>query len=413
MKPEEEEWYLGIELGSEWTQISCYGSQMQEPETKSTIAGAQSYRIPTAVCKKKGIGQWYFGEEAKKLENAGKGIYVNKLLEKALAGETVQAEEDYQAQELLLVFLRKVIRMAAPAGGVSAVTKCVYSVGKVSKEIMALLLQLSGRLGFLKEQILIQDCKESFYAYAVSQDRELWLYDVILFSDTEAGILQQTLSFDSKTQPRVSTVSEKYVGVLPEDVTKRDLAFTKMVQEAVSGSLISAVYLIGAGFEGGWMKESLQTVCRGRRAFQGKNLYTKGACYAGMQEAHQNEAETVYFCDYKNRYHMFLKMTRKGEEYLYVLAEAGKNLHQINKKCRILLEGEPVLDVWLQEPGKKEAVIESLELQGLTPAAHHGCRLDIFVYADAGGRVMLQVQDIGMGELCPGNGQSWEYEIGE
>lgn len=104
MRPEEEEWYIGIELGNEWTMVSCYGAGMKEPETKGLVTGSQSYRIPTAICKKPGISQWYLSEKPEEL-------YIERLLERAITGEVIEAEETYEARELFLVFLRKVMRM--------------------------------------------------------------------------------------------------------------------------------------------------------------------------------------------------------------------------------------------------------------------------------------------------------------
>ena len=407
MRPEEEEWYIGIELGREWTMVSCYGAGMKEPETKGLVTGSQSYRIPTAICKKNGINQWYLAEKPE-------GIYISHLLEKAAGKEQVETEagESYGAEELFQVFLRKVMRMVMPGRGMSAVTRCVFSVEWITMEVTELLMESAKRLGLEPEQVIIQDNKESFYAYAVSQEPELWLYETALFSCENQKVTYWEMSHDKKTMPQISGVREQYLGELPEEDSERDLEFFKMVQKAINGRIVSSVYLIGDGFEGGWLKESLQAVCRGRRAFQGKNLYTKGACYAGVINTHPEKQETIYFCEYKTKKNVFLKASNKEREYMYPLVEAGQNRYQIRKTCCILLEGEPVLDVWTQHPGKKEAVIESLELHGLEPVSEKGCRLEIQIKGRLQEGLQMQVRDIGLGEILPGSSQEWEYEIG-
>lgn len=412
MNPKEEEWYIGIELGRRFTMASYYRSRMKEPETKSPVAGAQTYRIPTALCKRKGIGQWYFSEEASRLAETEEGIFIGNLLERARNHEAVEAEETYEARELLLVFLRKVMRMVMPAKGAEAVTKCVFSIEKVTAEMTALVLWVCGKLGLEEEQILIQDNQESFYAYAVSQEKELWLYEVILFYCGEKGLFQYTLHHDKKTSPQVSQVREQYLGELPRESKARDLEFAGLAQEAVNGKIVSAVYLVGEGFEGDWMKESLQIVCRGRRAFQGKNLFTKGACYAGVMAEHPRERDTVYFCSYKTTRNIFLKTEQSGREYMYPFVEAGKNLHQMNEHCRILLEGDPVLDLWFQHPGSREAVIETMELEGLQPSEQKGCRLELCIRSSGEQKLLLRVKDIGLGEIQPGSGREWEFDLG-
>lgn len=405
MRPEEEEWYIGIELGRKWTMASFYRSGMKEPETQSPVAGSQSYQIPTAICKKQGISQWYLAERQE-------GIYIDNLLEKAMEEKTVEAEGTYEARELLLVFLRKIMRMVMPKNGAAAVTRCVFSVEEITAELTEMLLAISGMLGLEPKQVLIQDNRESFYAYAVSQEPELWMYEVMLLSCENQVVTCWEMYHDKKTVPQVSGVKEQYLGELPEEYSKKDEVFTEMIQKVLNGRIVSSVYLVGEGFEGGWMKESLQIICRGRRAFQGKNLYTKGACYSGIMDAHPKEQKSVYFCEYKTKQHVFLKVTDKEQEYMYPLAEAGKNIYQIQKNICILLEGEPVLDVWIQHPGRKEAVIESLELQGLKIAPMRGCRLELQVIGKMQEGLLIKVKDIGLGEILPGSNQEWEYEIG-
>lgn len=412
MKPAAGEWYIGIELGNRWTQVSCYHQGMTEPETRSTVAGTELYRIPTAICKRKLTGKWCFGEEASRLVETGEGMYAEYLLHKALKRETVFLDKEYQAEDLLFVFLRKALRIALPAKGAGAVKRCVFSIKEVTDAMVLLLQNMAEKLGFSEEQLIIQDHRESFYAYAVCQEQELWQYDVLLYSCSGEEIWQKRLISSRKTKPRVTEVEEVCLGKLPEDVSQWDMAFARMLQDSMSGRIVSSVYLIGSGFEGDWMKESLQVICRGKRAFQGKNLYTKGACYAGMLEVHQEEAQTVYFCEYKVLEHILIKVSRGDSEYFYPLLEAGCNRHQARKNLRILLEGEPCLELWMQKPGSREAKIESLELTELPPSEQERYRLSLSLYSGEEGKILLNIRDIGWGELKPGSGREWEYEIG-
>ncbi|NLK79039.1 MAG: hypothetical protein GX284_15305 [Clostridiales bacterium] len=405
MQPLKEEWYIGIEIGRKWTMVSYYTEGMKEPETKGLVNGSQSYRISTGLGKKEGMNQWYLTEQPKQL-------VVEDLLDKAVKGEIVEAEESYYAQELFSVFLRKVIRMVLPTKGLAGVTKCVLSLEQLSKEVVDLLTKWAVEVGMKPEQFLIQDNKESFYAYTVNQQPELWMYEAALFSCEKNEVSYYTMNHDRKTKPQVSKVTKQYIGELPEEREERDLEFAKILEKTLNGRLISSVYLIGDGFEGDWMKTSLQVVCRGHRAFQGKNLYTKGACYSGMLEEHAQDMETVYFCEYKTKKNICLKASHQEREYMYPLVEAGKNRHQVQQDCTILLEGEPSLDIWVQPLGTKEAVIESLELSGWKPMENKRSRLKLQVVGTLEEGMKLQIKDIGLGEILPGSNQEWEYEIG-
>ncbi|MEG0963183.1 MAG: DUF5716 family protein [Lachnospiraceae bacterium] len=411
MRPAEGEWYIGIELGNRWTLVSCYQYQMKEPETRGLQAGVEQYKIPTAICKKKSIGQWYLGEEAKRMLDAGNGIYLENLLEHALEDQKFQEEEICLPKDVLLIFLKKVLRLVLPAQGVKGITKCVFSLEQVTAAQTKLLEEMAEQLGLQHDQLLIQDHRESFYAYAVSQPKELWLHDVLLFDDTKDGIQLQVLTHNPKTIPQVAKVTTQQFGTLSKDALLQDQEFTKIVQESLKGRIVSSVYLTGEGFEGGWMKDSLSCICRGHRGFQGQNLYTRGACYAGMLEVHQQEAATVYFCEYKTKMHRMLKVTKGEKEYLYPIVEAGKNFHEVKKSCKVLLAQEPVLDIWMQYPGSKEAVIESLQLEGLHLEEGQRCQLFIEIAVQAQDMLIIKITDIGFGSLSSGSGKKWEFEI--
>lgn len=411
MRPLGGEWYIGIDLGVRWTQVSCYYPGLPEPETKSTVAGKEMYRIPTALCRQKKTGRWCFGEEAGRLAESGEGMYADYLLSRAEKGEAILLDQEYQAGSLLQIFLWKVIQMALPPRGVRAVTKCVFTVGRLTEGLAGLLLELSGNLGFLGQQVLVQDSRESFYAYAVSQDPALWNYDVMLYSCEEDEIWQKRLVCNRKTRPKVAVVEESCLGKLPEEVKEWDAAFARLLRQTMAKKIVSAVYLTGSGFEGNWMDESLQVVCQGKRAFQGKNLFTKGACYAGMLMHRREEAETVYFCEYKMTEHIFLKITSGDEEGVYFLVEAGDNCHQVAKSFRILTEKEAFLDLWVQGLDGRGARIERLNLPGLENAKSRRNRLEVSLWLE-GDAAIVKIKDIGWGDLQPGTGLDWEFEIG-
>lgn len=411
MRPTKEEWYIGIEAGRQWTQVSCYHAGTAEPETKSTLAGSELYQIPTAICKRKQGGQWCIGEEGRRLAQSGEGYYAEGLLQRAFQKETVMLDRAYEAEDLLSVFFRKLLRLALPAKGIQAVTKCVFSLEEITEESVAFLHEFAEKLGFRREQVQIQDHRESFYAYVVSQEPSLWKQQVLLFEERGNGVFCRALSCNRKTRPMIVEVGEAFLGKLPEDDAQKDKEFAEMVKQVLTGRIVTAVYLIGSGFEGDWMKESLQLICRNRRAFQGKNLYTKGACYAGMLKVHGEDAQTVYFCDYKVRENIMLKAVRGDMEFFYPLVEAGSNRHQINKELRILMEGEPVLEIWIQEPGSKEARIESMELSGLADLQQGRHRLSLHMFCGEKGKVFLRVQDLGLDLARPSEGQEWEFEV--
>ena len=80
---------VGYDLGRENAQISYCGFDESEPETVSAVAGGEQYNIPMVLCKRNGVGQWYYGKEALKFAGEGNGVLIEDLLTLAERGEDV------------------------------------------------------------------------------------------------------------------------------------------------------------------------------------------------------------------------------------------------------------------------------------------------------------------------------------
>ena len=64
----------GVDIGKDSTFLSFVTSGMEEPVTISTVMGSESYQIPTKLSKKKGIGQWFIGNDALSQERLSMAI---------------------------------------------------------------------------------------------------------------------------------------------------------------------------------------------------------------------------------------------------------------------------------------------------------------------------------------------------
>lgn len=54
---------VGYDLDDEYSQIS-YCMADGDVETLSSVAGTENYNIPTVLCKREGVNQWFCGREA-------------------------------------------------------------------------------------------------------------------------------------------------------------------------------------------------------------------------------------------------------------------------------------------------------------------------------------------------------------
>ena len=333
----EQGYYIGIDMDDRNAVISYYKAGMREPETLSTIAGSEIYQIPVALIKKRGIGQWFIGEEAKKMA----------LLQ----------NED---------------------------------------------------LGLGRSQLILQDRKESFYYFVYNQKQELWLHDIFLFDCRGDEVRCCATVRDTRTVPQMVTITEEVHAL---DGTHKDESFYKILLDSFHGHICSSVYLVGDGFDGDWMKMSLSYMCKGRRAFIGKNLYSKGACYAAIVREQKNPWPYVYMGDNEMKVNVSLKVKNGGKWEFLSLINAGDNWYEASGECEVLLDGDKEIDFWLQLPHSRDARIEKLELSDLPERKPKTTRLRISAKPVSDSQVKIKIRDLGFGEIVKSSDLTWEYTM--
>jgi hypothetical protein len=407
---ERESVYVGIDIDEEASMISFYHADMTEPETISTIAGSEMYQIPTYLSKKKGMGQWFFGREAKRQVNMGNAYGVEQLYQKALRNQMINLDgETYQARDLMVIYFKKLLSIPGTRYGNATLEKLVVTVGHVDRPTRELFLDVAKSMGITKEQMMMIDRRESFYYYALNQDPSLFIHDVMLFHCDEKGLFSVLLKRNQKTIPQVVTLTEETYEPLTEN---RDEAFLADCQKAFEGNVISAVYLTGDGFEGDWMKSSLKFLCNNRRAFMGKNLYSKGACFAGAIKDERLDWPFVFIGDNELKLNVSLKISDQNEMRFLTLIEAGQSWYETEGECEVILDGSSEVTVWIQKPDSRQADVEVLELTDLPERENRTTRIRINAKPVSHRKIRIELRDLGFGEIVPSTNQVWIHTIG-
>ncbi len=402
-------YYLGIDLNDKYAMISYFQLNMNEPETVSTIAGSENFQIPLILAKRKEIGQWYYGDEARKMAQNTDMICLDKLLSRAVNGdELVIDDETYPAEELLALFLNKITALPNKLGNTCDFDRLVITVDRLSKENMDMFWRIMPKLGLKPEQFMVIDHKESFYYFALSQKEDLWLHDVYLFEFDKTNIRYFSLKRSMRTTPQVVTIEESPKRTINGDP---DIEFSRIIQKAFENKIISTVYLVGDGFDGGWMQSSLNILCKGRRAFVGKNLFSKGACYAAEVRDNEDKWRFIYMGENELKFNLSLKVKSKGALSFYNIISAGKNWFETKGQCEVILSDTTEIDFWKQLPNSREAKIETLELTDLPRRPDRTTRVRITATPVADDKINIEIMDLGFGELFRGTDKVWHYTM--
>ncbi len=401
--------YIGIDISARSTVLSIYKSNMEEPATVSTVLGEENYTIPTVLAKKIGMSQWFFGDDAVNKSRIKEAKLVEDLYNLALRNETVYVDGDsYQARELLVIFFNKLFSIPGPMAAAYDIQKLIICVEHVSLEVMELMNYVVSKLSIDSKKLMLIDRNECFYYYALSQKPELFLYSIALFDYSGSNMISCVLNRNQSTRPQLITLDVVNHGDINEN---KDEMFDGIIANTFGSTLFSSVYLVGDGFDGEWMKTSLARLCKGRKVFMGKNLYSKGACLAGYIKDGKKDWPFIYIGDNDLKLNLSIKILENNVMKFLTLIDAGESWYDAKGECEIILDGEPELEFYIQRPESREAHTEVLELTDMPKRENRTTRLRIEASPISDVAVSIVITDLGFGEISPSTGKNWEHTI--
>ncbi|WP_028243633.1 DUF5716 family protein [Pseudobutyrivibrio ruminis] len=401
--------YLGIDINSKNTVLSIYKSNMDEPTTVSTVLGEENYAIPTVLAKRIGMGQWFFGDEAILKARVKEATLIEDLFNRALKNEVVYVEnESYQAKDLLVIFFNKLFSIPGPMAAMGEIEKLVICVEKVSLEVMELMNYVASKLNIDSHKLMLIDRNECFYYYALSGKPELFLYQVALFDYSGSNMISVVMDRNQNTRPQLVTLDVVNHGDITEN---KDEMFDEIIADTFGSRLFSSVYLVGDGFDGDWMKLSLSRLCKGRKVFLGKNLYSKGACYAGFIKDGKRDWPFIFIGDNDLKLNLSIKILDNNVMKFFTLIDAGQSWYDAKGECEVILDGNPEIEFYVQRPESREAHTDVLELTDLPKRENRTTRLRIEARPISDIAVSIEITDLGFGEISPATGKNWTFTI--
>ena len=207
-------------------------------------------------------------------------------------------------------------------------------------------------------------------------------------------------------------VPEQFDGVKNADVkkSKKDEKFNSILYGVIEDKRVSAVYLLGEGFEGDWLSESLKYICKGRRAFKGNKLFSKGACYGAREKLEPSEEEKlcVFLGQDKVKANIGMMVMREGVEAYMALLDGGRNWYDSYKECELMMEPGERLDFIVTPLNGKNPKTVPVYLQGLPRRQRRATRIHLKLTMLSETRVNVIITDMGFGEIFAPSGLEWE-----
>lgn len=370
---------IGCELNERYCQISFYQEEKQEPQTLENI----TYPVDN--------------------------LYVR----------AVNHESD-EILHLLWEFLETVFSRFTDIG------QLVFTVPTLEMDLVRLLSGIAKRIGVPKEQVYVQDYKESFCNFMLYQPKELWQYEAALFHcdrhEVKAYMLRKLrtgygkgkdtfITVDEVARARMEELAAVYPVLNVDRAKEADIQFRQFVQSVFEKKLVSSVFLVGEGFENNWYPQSLKVLCNGRRAFLGNNLYSKGACYTAYKRMLGLEDALIYLDETKMMEQICLKLRMQGTDQWYPIVSWGSRWYEADMECELLLENTDDMEIHIESLAGAKMRVERIPLDGLPKRKNYTLRLQVTVVMTSERCCRICLKDMGFGEFFPATDFYLEKEI--
>ena len=307
---------IGYELNERYCQISYYHEENQEPQTLETIA------------------------------YSAHNLYMRAI-----------RHESDEIVHLLREFIENSLSRFESIGQI------VFTVPELNVDIVRMLKGIAKRMGIDKDNVYVQDYKESFCNFMIYQPKELWQYEAALFHcdrhEVKAYMLRKLrtgygkgrdafITVDEVASARMEELAAVYPVLNVDRAKEADIQFKQFVQGVFDKKLVSSVFLVGEGFENNWYPQSLKVLCNGRRAFLGNNLYSKGACYAAYKRSLEYEDSLIYLDETKMMDQICLKLRMHGTDKWFPIVSWGSRWYEADTTFELLLESAEDIEIHIE-----------------------------------------------------------------
>ena len=377
---------IGIQISAEGAQVTWYDPSLEEPQTLSLPGEGEDGLISVPADAWKGaLRGGRFG-----MQSLGK-------------------------------YMTRLIGMVPGSPSMETLRVC-GTVPNLTQEMGEHLIACLEDLGIERKNLFLQDWRTSFYYYVVSMKKELWSGDVAFIRVRNMQMEGSILHIDRTVRPWVVTIQETASADVSdrargkrseEDWNKeRDRIFYEFLGKLFERRNVTTSYLYGKYFDRSWAERSFQYLTFRRHAFQGQNLFSKGACYSLMIRLGLRQIPDMLFMGVDMVTHNIgMRLRVKGREQYQVLIPAGVNWYEAHSRIEMIPDGESSVTILTTPMEGGETVGRVLRLDHFPDRKNRATRLRMTIYFSSAHRCEIEVEDLGFGGITPSSGKVWKRQV--
>lgn len=409
---------VGMDLSDGFTQLSCCRPGEEDVVPIGRMVNRErEYECPTVLSYHPLKKEWLFGTEAIVEADKGKVLLFHHMIRQiSEKGEVTAESMTITGVDALTRFFVKLLSCLKEYYPNETILKLVVTVSNDNDNLKETVVEAMRQIGIEQDRLVVQQHRQSYMYYALSQKRELWMNDVGLFEFGREGMFYSQIHIDRRNVPFIVGVKQKDLSdTLNWDMMEHDssfrieYAFLNLANTQLHKQMVTTVYVTGEGFEGEWADAALKQLCTGRRVFRGRNLFTKGACYAAREFAGKGPMGDFLFLDEEMIYsNISVRVYQDAEMKELMLAKAGTPWKDVDVSVDIIPDHEEEIQMTTQNVLQRETKVHLLSLEGFTERPNKMTRFTIRLrFADVS-HCIVTLKDNGFGEFCPSSNRIWE-----
>lgn len=250
----------------------------------------------------------------------------------------------------------------------------------------------------------------AFVEYVFHQERAVWDRNVLLLDFSEGKLsciyVEQIRRSKQKAYKAVFSEIDTKEEVLLSDDPELDHKFARMIKQFLVKHPAHVIYLTGKGFEGNWMKRTLNYLCAGRRVFLGQNLYANGACLLGLGTvALMEEGMILMQGPYMVRHTIGVISQENGRIRYVPVAPIGKEWYNTGGSIDIIMDKSQKVEFFYHNSTENEMECATCEIRDLPVRPPKTSRLRVRVDFTSETSGVILITDKGFGNMFPATGK--------
>ncbi|MBR2189634.1 MAG: hypothetical protein IJ860_09570 [Eubacterium sp.] len=291
----------------------------------------------------------------------------------------------------------------------------MITVPELTRQLTGLIKRVYELLGIARSQSYLQDYKESLYYYMAYQKKELWNRNVALFQFDGNDVSCSRLAVNQVARPRTARVIEMGKADLPEEAAARDARFDAFAAQCLKNELYSSIFISGEGFSVDWARQSRKRLGQGgRKVYTEEHLYARGACNSVREKIDEKRISGfIYLGDSLVQYNVGMNLLVREKLSYYPLITAGVHWYNANCDCEFFLGDSDSITFILSSMENGGRYLTTMKLDGLPERPPRTTRLRLHMEYEEQNKCIIEVEDLGFGDLFPSSGKIWHEVLGE